>query len=223
MNGGRQAGLTLVETLTALTIMGVTLALLFDGLYVIGRSARAGQEQLAGNDRARVAWAFLRREVSEAVPLSRGQPAEAPLFFDGGPAELRFFGELPAHRGGGGVYEMRLTRREDDSGAHLVLSYRNAWPERLAAPERAATWATVSLVENVRSLALAYFGRESADSPERWHDRWVQRAVLPERVRIAVEFDDGRRWPELVIPIRVRSPAVQAHFIALPEPAGSAT
>ena len=227
MNGAPQAGLTLVETLTALTLLGIVLALLFDGLFVMGRSARVGHAQLAENDRARAVWAFLRREIAEAVPLTARTGAGGHPMFEGTAAELRFFGELPAHRGGGGVHEMRLMRREDEiNGSHLVLSYRNAWPEWLAVPAQPADWTTVTLAENVEAVDLAYFGPESDESPgspSRWHARWAQRATLPRLVKIAVSFDDGARWPELAVRIRVRAPAAQAHYIPVQASTGPAS
>ena len=223
---GSEAGLTLIETLIGLTLMGMTLALLFNGLYVMGRSARAGHAQLAQNDRHRVVQTFLRREIGEAVPLSGGRGEDARLFFEGMAAQLRFFGELPAHRGGGGVHEMRLALRRDNGTAHLTLSHRNAWPERLNQAADDGAWERVSLVEDVRSLAFSYYGnfqRDFADASPTWRNSWADAGELPELVKIAVAFEDGRRWPDLVIPVRTRSPAVQAHFMVFPDSAGPGT
>ena len=226
MNRALQAGFTLVETLVALTLLGITLALLFDGLYVMGRSARAGHVQLFQNDRARVVRAFLRRKIGEAVPLSAGHGAELNLLFEGAATELRFFGELPAHRGGGGVYEMRLKREDDETGAHLALSYRNAWPDRLMAPAGSAGWTTTHLADNVDSVTFAYFGPASDDTPDaprRWHANWAERPTLPRWVKVTMSFDDGSQWPEQVIRIRTRSPGAQVHFISLPASTGPAS
>lgn len=216
--GQAQSGLTLLETLVGLMLMAVVVGLLFDGLYVLGRTAQAGQTRLTETDRERVVQSFLRRRITESVPLAGGTENSAIVLFEGTDEVLRFFGELPAHRGGGGVHELRLALRPNGGRRDLTFSYRNAWPERVRGGHNGDGWSHVTLARNIRTLSLSYYGPASdEEAAVVWVDRWAGRRVLPRQVRIDAVRDDGRAWPPLIVSVQAREPAVDAHLIAMPD------
>jgi len=61
------------------------------------------------------------------------------------------------------------------------------------------------LVEDVHSVAFAYFGSRTDDAPPDWYDEWNDEYGLPELVRLRVDFETGQtaRWPELIVAPRI--------------------
>ena len=61
------------------------------------------------------------------------------------------------------------------------------------------------LLDDVKSLEFAYFGRGRADAAARWRESWIDEIALPQLVRIRVTFAEGeaRAWPEFTIAPRI--------------------
>ena len=53
---------------------------------------------------------------------------------------------------------------------------------------------------------MSYFGilDEFDDSPS-WHDEWLEQNRLPSLVRVEMEFDNGMRWPAMVVALKLSS------------------
>ena len=66
---GRSRGFTLVELLLALTLMSMLLALAYGGLRASTRATDRGQAILEESGRIRMAQQFVRRQISQMMPL----------------------------------------------------------------------------------------------------------------------------------------------------------
>lgn len=220
----RARGFTLVEVLVGTTIFAMTLALLGNALFAMTRSVRSGEARLTRIDDTRLVEAFLRRQLSEAVPLTERTEDERRVLFDGRSDLLRFVGHLPAHRGGGGLQflelALRVTDRRDAARAvdpetrDLVLYHRDAWPDApfdMRADDPA--WEAQPLITDVQRIRYRYFGNTDDKSPSEWRDSWSDTDRLPVLVKLDIEASGGRSWPTIVAAVRSRSAAGQAGLV----------
>lgn len=204
----RVAGFTLVEVLIGTTVLSIMLGLLMSAFFAMGQSARAGASRLDDADTTRVVYAFLRGQLSQAVPLTHRFDGHEHALFDGEAARLRFVGHLPAHRGGGGLQILDLALLEKDTS--LVLRHRPAWPElawRSSVHE--GEWSAEVLATGISDVKFSYFGDDSEGDQPRWRDRWRDFDRLPSLVRLEWTRVSGHYWPALTTAIRTRTALAQ--------------
>ena len=202
---GPQRGFTLVEVQAALLVTALVLGLAYSGLYLAGRSWRTAETSAARNDELRATAQLLRRLLGGAVPLlwnQRGVPAQ--LIFAGDDRQLRLVSALPAHQGRGGLRLLLLEVREQA----LQVGHLEATPALApftTSAARRARW--VTLIEDVQSLTIDYYGTPGNDDPEPgWHRHWREASRLPRLVRLQLKSTRaGESWPELVLPVRAET------------------
>lgn len=227
----RHAGFTLVEVLVGTTIFAMMLALLTSALFSMTRSVRSGEARLTEVDDARLVRTFLRRQLSQAFPLTERVEEEQRALFAGLPDELRFVGHLPAHRGGGGLQFLELrtslraaerhragaraarSERAEPDSRDFVLNYRNAWPDvPFDTHVDDTVWDGEVLVEDVRRVRYRYFGNADDESVAEWRHTWTGADRLPMLIELKIEMSDGRGWPPIVAAVRSRSAIAQAQL-----------
>jgi prepilin-type N-terminal cleavage/methylation domain-containing protein len=190
----RSPGFTLIEVLVVLSVVGMVLAMLAQGLRVGVRGADSyhlsvrTQSDMEPVDRA------LRRMIERMDP---GLYPEPPVV-RGSAGMLVFTTELPDPATGGTLTaDVRL---EADDG-RLVLwwtRHTRGLPFGAPAPTRREV-----LLDRVVGLEISYAANGEGAA---WHSSWT-RAALPGLVRLLVTLPEGERpWP----PIIVRPPREQA-------------
>lgn len=187
-------GMTLVETLVGLALLGLVSALGLSTLRLVGRAGAS-----ASVDATSVASAqdLLRLRLRAAAPVLAEGPGGRPvMLFEGGPERVAFVAELPPRFGVAGLALVELHR---EAGI-LALRWR---PLRGAAEGEGA--AGRALLEGVAALRLRYFGAPDGREEPAWRRTWTEAAALPAAVAVEVEFveGDGRRWPGLVVAPRL--------------------
>jgi general secretion pathway protein J len=202
-NHSRTNGFTLVEILVALTLFSLVLVMVFNGLYSAGLSWRKGEDQSELNDNQRLDLAFLRRQLSQAVPLVEIDGKLNPVMFKGDHDSLRFVSGLPAHRGGGGLAMLDIRIAQQGAKNNLMLTYQpiimdpgffnNAEPQDTD---------NEVLLKNINSIQISYYGNLQVNDLPGWHDDWESKDRLPELVKLQITSTNQRRyWPEMLIPI----------------------
>lgn len=159
----RAGGLTLVEMLVVLVIVGLTASLVIEGIgQGLGLMRRVGADQ-GDLYRELMGFGWVSQLVSAAAPNAQAQDG-----FEGNAGRLRLhtFRPLLGPEGVESVVELELDRE----GKLLYREGDQSMTLPLAGPVR----------------AFAY-----QDATDRWYPKWPQddERWLPERVRI--EFDDG--------------------------------
>jgi general secretion pathway protein J len=180
------------------------MAALFGALRLGARVWETGETRLEAGARVQVVQDFLRRQLSQTMPLievTSDPRASGGLLFAGEVDRLRFVSLLPEQLGAG-AWLMELALSETaQAGApgDLVIRWRplNLTGEADTAPpaeERV-------LIEGVESLKIAYFGGSLAHQAPSWWQQWRQQRSLPSLVRLRVGFPkgDARVWPELIV------------------------
>ncbi len=214
MNKRMARGFTLVEVMVAVTLFSLVMVMIFNGLHSSSLSWRAGERQIAQNDTQRLELAFLRKLLSQAVPLILIDGDENPLLFKGEEDTVYFVSKLPSHRGGGGLYLLSLHVSQQDDRHTLTMTYQPATPAIDLSDHLDSEHASsLDLIENIETLTLSYYGDKDDIDEADWHDDWDSNVRLPELISIQIETSQARRfWPELVIPIHNQAIKGQPQF-----------
>lgn len=205
---GRNTGFTLVEVLIGIAVLAMMMSLLTSALFTMTRSARAGEKQLEALDSAQLVYAFLRRQLQSAFPLTERDDGEELVLFEGSPERLRFVGQLPRAAGLGLQFiDLRVERNA------LVMRFRAAWPDAPLSAE-AVEWERRVLLPDVRRARWRYFGAAN-DLPAKWAEDWSGRDRLPELVQLELEHGD-ESFTTLAAEVRVRTAVAQAALFREP-------
>ena len=208
-------GFTLIELLVALTLFGVISIVVMGGLRFGTRVWETGDARAQILAEVEAVQGILRRYISQAImPRPFGRSAEESKLFIGEPDRLRLVTVAPAHIGVGGLYQVEVTRAEDEEADEGVLElkwslFRPDDPlriEDLEQDEDTVVGGRRKLLSGVKSIGFRYLG-ESTFSPDlfEWDDTWEESDLLPALISVTVEFEDGARmfWPELVVQTRL--------------------
>lgn len=183
-----QTGLTLVETLVALALLGLLAAGAAGLLPLMGRLSVAAAEAQAATQTLSRSHDFLRAVIIQARPVTDLGPAAAaeplPMTAD----HLRLLAPLPQGLGPGGpvLLDLRVDRRPDGAAA-LVLT---STPLRPGNPAGKAV-----LIERAGRIEWAYYDATA----HVWLSSWTGRAGLPALIRLRVASAMPGDWPDLVV------------------------
>jgi general secretion pathway protein J len=196
---GRPAerGFTLLELLIALTLLGLLMAALMGGLRLGARAFDVGEDRLERTSRIQITQEFLRQRIGQASPLAVARPdGDYEPAFLGEPEQVRFATLLPMQIGPG-YHLMTLEVRDDGDRRQLLLRWRPFVPRTGASGADEVSERV--LLDDIETLAIAYFGTPDLNQPPDWFDAWDLLDASPKLVRIRVTFppEDPRVWPTL--------------------------
>lgn len=191
-----QAGFTLLELLVGLALLGLTVAITAAALNTGLLGADVTGKRSARLNQIRAAQTVLRDRLGTARPVAWSAGTRAVVGFDGESESADFIAVLPPWPGQGGPHLVRIAR----NGDRLTMSTKIHAGGTQAFDFSGPVERTV-LLEGVRSVRFAYYGRTAPRAPAGWHPTWRSQASLPSLVRLSVAFagDVGTAWPELVI------------------------
>ena len=206
-------GFTLIEVIIAMTILSLILVLLFSTIFTANKSWRITEQKISQNDELRLVGHFIRRQISQNIPLMWIDQKDQKLIFEGKDNELNFTSTLPAHRGGGGVQLITLKVNQTDELHHLDLYYRHASPDD-SPFDKMDDIETVTLLENIKNIEFSYFGQEKIDEDPVWRDEWQNNELLPMLISLKIHtIDESNNWPEIKIPLHSNFNKGQPQFI----------
>jgi len=194
----RSSGFTLMELLVALTLLAILMTAMLGGLRLGARVWEASGSRLDDADQVLAVRRFLQQHLEDAIPIvgTDQEGTDQPAFI--GKAEsLRLATSMPISLGQG-LFLLDLTIRpsEDESGGRdLVLG----WIE--IAAELADDRAERMILDDVAGMTIAYYARSDEDPSGRWCPSWRGQDLLPELIRVDLQFPlgDRRRWQPLIV------------------------
>lgn len=207
----RLSGFTLLELLIAMSILAALIAMMAGSLSFGATVWEKSDVVAERTSRLMIAQRFLRRQVSEALPLVRPDGRRgSPIAFEGGTTKLKFVTGSLSHAAIGGPYLVDI--HLDGSGARkqLVLSWRELAPD-LEDFDNGKEEETSALLDGVAAIEISYFGKSTSGQDRIWHNSWEDRNELPLLVRIKLEFEDNAdgTWPEFVSATRIQTTRVR--------------
>ena len=202
--GGAQRGFTLLETIVALTLLGLMLAVLSGSIRFAGKSRDAAISKIDSIDNMRIAQDFLRQTLTQAHPKRWMKVVGRPYVFRGERDELALAAPLTARVGVGGLFLLKISLADagQGKGKNLVMARVFPAPDAQEMPDFESGETTV-LAEDLAEVEFAYLGRDDDSSDPAWRDDWKEGARMPDAVRVRIRPLHGASWPELVVPLRV--------------------
>lgn len=182
----RSAGFTLLEILIVISLLGVVLTLIGGAIVGANRAVAKADRYSTRLDEVRASQMFLRRSISQALPLAAGSPdAQTPQIFLGSAQSMTFYAPLPSHMGGG-LYQHQIAWHD----RRMVLTLAQLDGQALHAfgdPQ--------VLLHDVKALHLSYRGVTPTGQPSGWLEQWPWPARLPQAVRIDASLGGPVPWP----------------------------
>ena len=207
-----ETGFTLVELLLALTLMSMLLALAYGGLRAATRATDRGQTILEDSSRIRMAHQFVRRQLTQVLPLAYAvsdDGAERTVFLGEG-NRIRYVAPMPGYLGFGGpqVQELAVVRGEDS--LELVLSHALLQGFEEA---RLHDRPPIPLLNDIESASFTFLGTDENGELAGWISTWPDGGQLPSSIALDIEFTDDVyiQWPLLTAAVRI-DPAALTGF-----------
>jgi general secretion pathway protein J len=191
----RHSGFTLLEMLVVVTVLGLLMVGLTQGVRA-GIALWGAQQRRVGETAELDAGARILRTLLTgiSVPVSNAVGGSAANdAFKGDAEKVSFVGDLPTGLGTTRRADISIALRKGD----LVLSWTPHLHEIPLGPPPAPSDA--ELIANVARLRIAYWGATAPDQPPAWQAQWDGPAP-PQLIRIRLGFAkaDRRRWPDLI-------------------------
>jgi general secretion pathway protein J len=175
----RDAGLTLVELLVVLALLGLLAGLMAAGL----RTAASGWQRIVHRNAHReeldAVRALLRGMLSRIDPARLDQSGRTVVRFEGDQDGLSFLGPLAKRFG---AEDIVLYRLQFAGGGGLSISWRL---DRQSLPGAGglAPAAVNESITGCRDGSFAYYGKSDAADDPRWWPSWREQSTLPALIR----------------------------------------
>lgn len=193
-------GFTLIEMVIAITILSIMMILAYATLRTGSNSWAAVNVVHDEIEEFRVAHRFLRRQIAQARLQAMPAAEEAEPLFVGNPNELDFVAPLSIRQTVSPLYRFRLRFEPSAEGTRLLLEYAPYIADTSGTDDAAKTDSTV-LATGLVEGNLMYFGSETVGGEREWMDEWSIPDRLPLLVKVRMNGDQRKRWPELVVPV----------------------
>ena len=204
-----ESGFSLVEMLLAMTLMSMLLALAYGGLRASSQATEKGQQILDDSNRIRMAHQFVRKQLTQLLPLTfeEDEAQQIRTVFRGDGRRIRYVAQMPGYLGFGGpqVQELEFVRTEE--GLELVLSHAllQGYEEDYLYERQ-----PILLLDKVKTAEFNFLGMDENGEMTQWSPAWEDESILPAAVSLDVEFIDGVyiQWPVLITSVRIDQGAI---------------
>ena len=208
-NMSRDSGFTLVELLLAMTLLSMLLALAYGGLRASIQATEKGQGILDDSNRIRMAHQFVRRQLTQLLPLAFEETLDQQTrsVFRGEPRRIRYVAQMPGYLGFGGPQVQELEFVQGEDGLELVLSHAllQGFDESFLYQRE-----PILLLDKVASAQFSFLGEDENGEVTTWQANWSEEGVLPAAVALEIEFieDVFIAWPMLTTSVRIDRGAI---------------
>ncbi len=198
-------GFTLIEVLIALTLLGVMMTLLMTTFRAGTRSWSAGESLSAATGNQFIVQNFLRLYLENARPVVDDftEENESEFSFSGDKHAVIFVAGLPANQDRGGLWRFALGLEKNGRTNDLVVLVEPFYPD---IDDDAELSETLTLLSDVKTFDISYFGKDEVTSQdEDWNDDWEDKNELPSLIKIDLQVENQKPWPEIVVAPQVEA------------------
>ena len=206
---GRAGGFSLVELLLAMTLLSMLLALTYGGMRASTQATEKGQAILDDSNRIRMAHQFVRRQLTQLLPLAFEEDEETEIrsVFRGDRTRIRYVAQMPGYLGYGGPQVQELEIVPGEEGLELLLSHSllQGFEEDFLYERE-----PILLLDKIQSAEFAFLGMDETGELTSWKPDWEDETILPSAVSLDVQFTEDvyLEWPMLATSVRIDSGAV---------------
>lgn len=198
-----------MEVLIAMTLLSIMVVLLFASLKICAQSWEKGESKMAEVNEVGIVYHFFQQHLAAAKPLwdDFTVKEQKTLAFQGDAQTLQFVGDFPASAGRAGpqLFALSVKELEDDKVVNISLTPFLPTPEGQQLPKE-----EVVLIKHVRNISLAYFGPDETGGEPSWQTQWLQRDNQPQLVKVGIEMEDARYWPDMIVELKVANSVLDA-------------
>ncbi len=197
----RAPGFTLIEVIVSLALLAFALALTFGTLRGATRATERAEVTAARTERLRAVQGFLRAQIGAAMPIAyEVEPSTGEAWFLRGERDkVEFVGAMPGYLSRGGPYLQTFELQRGSKGLQLVFSYQLLTTEGPIDREREPK----VLIDGIADGQFEFRTIDASGKAADWQDEWQARGQIPPLLRLKLRFDDNRRWPDFVVPLRL--------------------
>lgn len=197
-----QVGFTLIEMLLAVALLAMVLALAYGGLRTSIRAAARGEVVIENTSHMRIVHQFLRRQLSQMLPLPYISDEDERVMFEAGPDFIQFVAPMPGYLGLGGPHVQRIELVPGAEGDDLIYQHGLF---RDFAEYGFGDRDPVLLIEGIDSASFSFLFRQAQQEQPEWRTSWDQPEVLPLAVELDLVMTDELEasWPVLTTSMRV--------------------
>ena len=200
-----QGGLTLLELLIALTILGLILAVLGSALRISYNATKTGERHIERVHRARIISEQIAQELRSAYRFSQSAITDNSVAFRGEPDSLSFVATTSLRTRGvvhGGLKEVTYKVEEDVATGRRGLVLREDIIPHGELFEADKGY-KVMLDPDVVSMRFRYFGSSGGEGgtqrPPRWEERWEGQGP-PKAVEVQLVFGEPEEGTVMELP-----------------------
>lgn len=188
----RDGGFALVEALASLIVLGMIGLMIVQGVGMGQRVWERLDLHEAGGEAVDAAQTILRDRLEQIYPATDYQGGPSSIDFDGRAQSAVFLANPPLSERPSGLRRYTLSLNDK---SQMVLTSVSAVGKERAPP------LTQVLLDNVRSIDLAYFRGSGPGSSRIWYREWSTETIPPQVIRVQLAFDanDPRHWPDLLV------------------------
>jgi len=188
------SGFTLIETVISLVLLSFIALIGYQGLAFGMEQWRKGHERLEFGYAYQQAIGWARNSLGAAEKIVDQRVSRRHYLFDGGARSVKFVTRFDRARRGG-LYVTRLFHNTADNS--LQVSYYLYHPE--IDPQKAGIEPDrVTILEDVASLKISYYGKARGKRSVRWHADWREDFKLPRLIRLDLETVDGIKHQSII-------------------------
>jgi general secretion pathway protein J len=202
-------GFSLLELLLAMVLMSMLLALAYGGLRASTQATEKGQQILDDSNRIRMAHQFIRRQLTQTLPLAfeEDEDQQTRVVFRGERNRIRYVAQMPGYLGHGGPQVQELEFTPGENGLELVLSHAllQGFDESFLYERD-----PIFLMDKIQSASFSFLGIDENGEMSNWSESWDDESILPTAVSLEIEFVEEVYidWPMLATSVRIDLGAV---------------
>ena len=195
----------------ALVLLAMLLTLAVTSIRTAVQASRSGEALIARTEQARTVQGFLRRQLSQAMPIAyeQAEVAGEVLRFEADDQGLRFVSLMPGYLSRGGAHLQSLEFVSGNGGQRLQFNhaqlngYDNEEPVMSGDP--------VVLLDGIAGGRFEFRDIDDRGELGDWISEWDTPERLPLMVRLEIDFkrDDPRHWPAFEVTLMAAASGLQ--------------